>query len=138
MTAPAVGRRVHLGEYAAPLLCAIAVIVVIAVYVWRQPLILSPFGLTSLANVSTALVLAALGQTVVLLTGGLDLSIGAMISLVDCFAATFMGHGAASIAIVSIGALLIGIAAGAVNGLVVAFGRVEPLIATFCTLFIYT
>ncbi|MGH7101917.1 MAG: ABC transporter permease [Acetobacteraceae bacterium] len=138
MTASAVRFRVRLGEYAAPLLCAIAVIVVVAVYVWRQPLILSPFGLTSLANVSTALVLAALGQTVVLLTGGLDLSIGAMISLVDCFAATFMGHGIASIAVVSIAALLIGVAAGAVNGLVVAFGRVEPLIATFCTLFIYT
>lgn len=128
----------RIAEQAAPLLCAVGLVVLLAIYAWRQPLILSPFGITSLANASMALALAALGQTVVLLTGGLDLSVGATISLVDCVAATFMGHGVLSIVGVSIAALLIGVAAGAVNGIVVAYGRVEPLIATFCTLFIYT
>ncbi len=128
----------RLGEHAAPMLCAVGLAVLLGIYVWREPLILSPFGVTSLANAAMALALAALGQTVVLLTGGLDLSMGATIGLVDCVAATFMGHSALSVVGVAVGALLIGVLAGAANGVVVAYGRIEPLIATFCTLFIYS
>ena len=128
----------RLSENAAPLLCLAGLAVLLGIYVWREPLILSPFGIASLSNASIALALAALGQTVVLLTGGLDLSVGATISLVDCVAATFMGHGMLSVVGISVGAVLIGVLAGAVNGFVVAYGRIEPLIATFCTLFIYS
>lgn len=128
----------RVAENAAPLLCAVGLVVLLGVYVWHQPMILSPFGIASLANAATALALAALGQTMVLLTGGLDLSIGPIISLVDCVAATFMGHGPLSIFGVALGAVLVGVLAGAANGVVVAYGRIEPLIATFCSLFIYT
>lgn len=126
------------GTYMGPLYCAIGVIAVIVIYAAYQPAILSPFGLTSLANVSMALAFAAIGQTIVLMTGGLDLSIGAEISLVNCFAATVMGTGTTSIVLTVIAALLIGTAAGALNGIVVAYGRIVPLIATFCTAFIYS
>jgi ribose transport system permease protein len=127
----------HLGDNIGPVCCALGVIAVIGVYAWYQPAILSAFGLASLANASIALALAAVGQTVVLMTGALDLSIGSEISLVNCFAATFMGQGIGSIVLVVIASLLIGVAAGAVNGIIVAYGRVAPLIATFCTSFIY-
>ena len=86
----------QLSTYTGPLCCAIGVVAVIAVYAAYQPAILSPFGLTSLANVSMALAFAAIGQTIVLMAGGLDLSIGAEISLVNCFAATVMGTDSAS------------------------------------------
>ena len=129
--------RSRLGEQIGPLCCAVGVIAVIALYAGYQPAILSAFGIASLANASVALALAAIGQTVVLMTGALDLSIGSEISLVNCFAATFMGDGTTHIVLVVIASLLIGVAAGALNGLVVAYGRVAPLIATFCTSFIY-
>ena len=71
------------------------------------------------------------------MTGALDLSIGSEISLVNCFAASVMGQGAGSIILVVIASLLIGLMAGAINGFIVAYGRVAPLIATFCTSFIF-
>lgn len=123
----------HLG----PVSCAIGLAVVIALYAIRQPLILSPFGLASLSNVSVPLALAAIGQTIVLLGAGLDLSIGAQITLVDCFAATTMQGNAISIGTIVLFSLLIGLAMGAFNGIVVAYGRVEPLIGTFCTSFVF-
>jgi ribose/xylose/arabinose/galactoside ABC-type transport system permease subunit len=123
----------HLG----PISCAIGLVVVLTLYTIRQPLILSPFGLVSLANVSVPLALAAIGQTAVLLGGGLDLSIGAQITLINCFAATTMQDSPASVAVIVVASLLIGLAMGALNGLFVAYGRVEPLIGTFCTSFIF-
>lgn len=130
-------RRLALDKHVGPISCAIGLVVIIALYSTRQPLILSPFGLASLANVSVALALAAVGQTIVLLTAGLDLSIGAEITLINCFAATTMGSSAFGIAWVVVAALLIGLAMGAFNGFVVAYGRIEPLIATFCTSFVF-
>ncbi len=130
-------RRGGVEKHAGPLSCAVGLVVLIGLYAIRQPLILSPFGLASLANVSVALALAAVGQTLVLLTAGLDLSIGAEITLINCFAATTMGSSALSVASVVVASLVIGLALGAFNGLVVAYGRIEPLIGTFCTSFIF-
>ena len=128
----------RLAEYAGPLSCAIGLVVVVGLYALRQPLILSPFGLASLANVSVALALAAVGQSIVLLAAGLDLSIGGQITLINCVAATTMGNSGLSIATVVVVCLLIGLCTGSINGLLIAYGRVEPLIATFCTAFIFT
>jgi ribose transport system permease protein len=121
-----------------PLYCGIGLVIILALYFHAQPLALSPFGVTSLANASTALVLAAIGQTCVLLGGGLDLSIGAIISLVTCFAASVMGESGLSMVGVTIASLALGTVAGGLNGVLIAYGRLEPLICTFCTLFIYT
>lgn len=129
--------RFVLKDQAASISCAGALIVLIAVYAAREPQILSSFGLASLANVSVTLALAAIGQTIVLLSAGLDLSIGAEITLINCFAATTMGASAFSITRTVIAALLIGSATGAFNGFVIAYGRIAPLIATFCTSFIF-
>lgn len=131
------GRRFALEKHTGPVSCAIGLVILIGIYAVRQPLILSPFGLSSLANVSVALALAAVGQTVVLLTAGLDLSIGAEITLINCFAATTMGSSGFGITWVVGASLLIGLAMGAFNGMVVAYGRIEPLIGTFCTSFIF-
>ena len=119
------------------LFCALALVLILAVYFVEQPLALSSFGIASLGNASLALVLVAIGQTCVLLAGGLDLSIGAIVSLVNCFAATVMGDSLSSILLTVAASLLLGSLAGAINGVLVAYGRLEPLIATFATLFIY-
>jgi ribose transport system permease protein len=138
MTSPDSSRHRTVGEkHTGPVSCAIGLVIVIALYAVRQPLILSPFGIASLANVSVPLALAAVGQTIVLLGAGLDLSIGAEITLIDCFAATTMHDSAWSVAATVVLSLLIGLALGAFNGMVIAYGRVEPLIATFCTAFIF-
>ncbi len=92
------------------------------------------FSFTSAGGATLAL--AAMGQTVVILTGGFDLSAGAVISLVNVVLATSMGESAAS----QIGffgvALLIGASVGAVNGFFVAFMRLQAIVVTLSTMFI--
>ncbi len=119
------------------LFCAAALLAILVVYFIEQPLALSAFGLSSLGNASLALVLVAMGQTCVLLAGGLDLSIGAIVSLVDCFAASVMGDSVVGILVTVVASLALGTLAGAVNGVLIAYARLEPLISTFSTLFIY-
>ncbi len=135
MTRPGLGRILR--RQGSVLFCAIALLAILVVYFIEQPLALSAFGLSSLGNASLALVLVAMGQTCVLLAGGLDLSIGAIVSLVDCFAASVMGDGLAGILLTVVASLALGTAAGLINGVLVAYGRLEPLISTFSTLFIY-
>jgi ribose transport system permease protein len=88
-----------------------------------------------ITNAALPLALAAAGETLVILTNGIDLSIGSVITLANVTCAVVAGHGHASLGIVL--ALGIGAAAGLVNGLVVSFARIAPLIATLATSSIY-
>jgi ribose/xylose/arabinose/galactoside ABC-type transport system permease subunit len=121
----------------ATFLPAIGFALVILIYWIQQPLILSDFGIVSLANQSVALALAAMAQTLVVLTGGIDLSVGSLISLTTCFAATYMGTSLETAVPVIAATLLLGVLTGAVNGVLVVFGRLEPLIATLGTSFVF-
>ncbi len=72
----------------------------------------------------------AVGVTYVLLTGGVDLSLGSVVALTGVIAATFAQPGHYPV-VVPIGlGLLAGAACGAVNGAVVTWGKVAPFIAT--------
>jgi ribose transport system permease protein len=130
-------RRYHLAISFTTFLPAIGFALVLLIYWIQQPLILSDFGLVSLCNQSVALSLAAMAQTLVVLTGGIDLSVGSLISLTTCFAATYMG-GSPEVAVpILCATLLLGILTGALNGILVVFGGLEPLIATLGTSFVF-
>ncbi len=85
------------------------------------------------ANESLALVFVAMAQTVPVLTGGLDLSAGATMTLVNCLASTLLTGGGGAIALGIVACLLAGAACGLVNGCIVVFGRIQPIIATLAT-----
>lgn len=120
-------------------LIAIVGLVLLLVYYWyQQPLILSPFGFQTLANQGTTLALAALAQLIVVLTGGVDLSVGAIVGLSNAIAATYMGTGPVGVVAVVLLTLGAGAAAGLVNGLLVAYGRIQPIIVTLATLYVYS
>lgn len=98
---------------------------------------LSVFSVTSVFNNTMPLLLAATGQTLVVLTGGIDLSVGSVISLTNCLAAVSMRDSPASVLAWSGLILLIGAAAGAVNGVLVAVGRIQPILVTLASLSIW-
>jgi ribose transport system permease protein len=80
--------------------------------------------------------LLALVQTVVIILGGIDLSVGSVAGLASVASAMlFTTTGGAAISIV--GALLIGAVCGLVNACIVVFGRVTPMIATLAGLIAY-
>ncbi|TPN81162.1 ABC transporter permease [Mesorhizobium sp. CU2] len=103
--------------------------------------LVSPTGftqadLTYTASGGASLALAAIGQTLVVLVGGFDLSGGAIISFVNVVLATNLEPGTASSVSWVIAGLLIGTFFGAANGLVVAYLRVQPVVATLSTMFV--
>jgi ribose transport system permease protein len=78
--------------------------------------------------------IVALGMTVVILTGGIDLSVGSVIGFAGAAMATLMGdHGWSLVPTVLVG-LAIGIVIGAFNGLMVARFKIQPMIATLATM----
>jgi ribose transport system permease protein len=135
-------RFQHFTIQSAPLLLALIILAgMVALYVglfYRQLSRLpGSFEWTSVVNTSMPLVFAAVGQSIVVLTRGLDLSVGGMIDLTNSLAATHMHSSTGSMLGWSLLILLIGAAGGAINGVLVAYGRLQPILVTLATLSIY-
>jgi len=82
----------------------------------------------------TPLVLAALAQTFVILTGGIDLSIGSIISLTNVVSASlFCLNKLEYITMVLFIVPLLGLATGLINGFIITKGEFSPLIVTLAT-----
>ena len=79
------------------------------------------------------LLLVAAGQTVVVLLGGIDLSVGGMVSLVTALAATRFGAGGGSMVGWALALLALGAAGGLVNGILISRVRLQPFIVTLAT-----
>jgi ABC-type sugar transport system ATPase subunit/ribose/xylose/arabinose/galactoside ABC-type transport system permease subunit len=93
-------------------------------------------SITNQANVlgqSSVLALLALGQAFVILTGGIDLSVGATLTASSVVAATIMNGEDGNILIAVVAALAIGPAVGLANGLLVQRLTIEPFIVTLGT-----
>jgi ribose transport system permease protein len=86
----------------------------------------------------TPLILMTMGQAVVIISGGLDLSVGTALSLMTCVLTSVMKEG---VPITGLYALVVtfavGMAIGAVNGVGIGYLRIPPVIVTFATSFIW-
>jgi ribose transport system permease protein len=94
----------------------------------------------TLINSGMTLATASLGQTLVVLTGGIDLSVGPMVSLTNSIASEVTDNQApnTSMVIAAAAALAVGALGGLVNGALVAYGRLQPIIVTLATGSIWT
>lgn len=95
------------------------------------------FELSTTVNTALTYGLAAMGQTLVVLTGGIDLSVGGIIDITNAVAAHNMGTSGGSMIGVSLLVLAIGAACGLLNGVLVAYGRLQPIVVTLGTLAIF-
>ncbi len=106
-----------------------------------QPRSVSLVGITGLTKTYLALMLLAVAQTYVVYAGDIDLSVGAIVSLVNVVIVAFMaqmgGDGLTVLAAMAIG-LAVGLACGIVNGIVVAAFRLQAIVATFATSIFFT
>ncbi len=109
----------------------LALAVIIAATAYLCPGCLTVNQLLRVAKQATFLGLAAMGQTVVMLTGGIDLSIGQVLLMTQVLAADLMAGSNANILWVL--PLLLGLAGliGLINGAIIAYTDVPPLIMTF-------
>ncbi len=108
--------------------CIIASSLFLGVENLRNVFMIQPIGLG----------LASLGQAVVVISGGIDLSVGSVISLLSSLAAgLFRALPAVHPLLVALMLLVLGAAAGSVNGLLVVGLRVPPFMATFATMSLF-
>jgi ribose transport system permease protein len=80
--------------------------------------------------------LIALGMTFVILTGGIDLSVGSIFALTGAVLAQMLMTGVNPLLAITI-TLLLGIALGTVNGLLITKGKLQPFIATLGTVTLF-
>jgi ribose transport system permease protein len=95
------------------------------------------YGLGQIGNEAGAVALAAVGLTFIVLLGGFDLSLGAVISVVNVFIAKQAASGTGTELKVLVLALLLGAAIGLVNGLIVALLRIPSIVATLAMSFFW-
>jgi ribose transport system permease protein len=89
------------------------------------------------ANESFALIMVSMAQTVPVITGGLDLSVGPVMTMVNCLASNLVSGAPGAIVLGMLACLAAGMLAGFVNGCIVVYGRIQPIIATLATGAIY-
>ena len=134
----AAGQRVrfNFGKHRGLIAAALVFAAMLAVLVVISPKGLGYYDLASLATNGAPLALAAIGQTIIIIAGGFDLSAGAAISLVNALVATTPQETATG----QIGAVALGLAAGAavgaLNGFFVAFMRLQSIVVTLSTMFV--
>jgi ribose transport system permease protein len=118
----------------APVLVACLMLaVIVAIYGSYQTGVFTLDELNLDTSASMTLMLAATGQTIVLLRGGIDLSIGGMISLGTVIAATQFGETPESVTFWSLAIMAIGLGVGALNGLMISLLRLQPFLVTLAT-----
>lgn len=85
------------------------------------------------SNEVYALAMVGMAQTVPVLLGGLDLSVGAIMTLVNCVASHVLNGSPLSMLFGVFLCMATGAACGFLNGCVVVYGRIQPIIATLAT-----
>ena len=134
-TARAWLRRTARGDYASAGVLALA-IVALAVYTQaHNARFLSNFNLSSLTVLIAATAFISFGQECVILTGGIDLSVGPLAGLVVVIGSFFenSGHSAVVLAAGFLIMIAASAAVGVLNGSMVRFARFTPIVATLVT-----
>jgi ribose transport system permease protein len=106
------------------ILCALLAVV--------SPVFLTPVNLLNVALQAAVVAILAFGQTFVILTAGIDLSVGSVLALAGAVMAMQTGHNGVVLGILA--GLVVGTVLGLVNGLFVTRARVAPFIATLAML----
>jgi ribose transport system permease protein len=113
----------------------IAIVALVAIIGSQNPLF---FGVSNVRVIGTAIAvsgLLAVVQTVVIIMGALDISVGSVAGLASVTSAMIFTATGPLLGV--IGAVGIGLICGLLNGCIIVFGRVNPVIATLATLAAY-
>ena len=125
--------RAHRGAYAAVAMF----IAIFSLYItnhqsgWTVPV------LTTAANKAVLLAIVAMAQTLPVLTSGIDLSVGMVFVLANCLASHLVVGTPLQAAIGVLVVLAVGALCGFINGAIIVYGRLQPIITTLATGTVY-
>jgi len=125
--------RYLLAQNRGTLLAIAFFVVMFAIYTSNHPAGFTANVVQTAANKGVLLALVAMAQTFVVITAGIDLSVGAVMVLTNCLASWIVVGTATSATLGILGVLVTGLVCGAINGLIVIYGRLQPIVATIAT-----
>jgi ribose transport system permease protein len=127
----------RLREHRGTLLAFAAFVAMFAIYASNHPAGLNANVATTAANKGVLLAIVAMAQTLVVLTSGIDLSVGMVMVLANCLASGIAVGSPMMTALGVVGVLMVGCVCGAINGLIVIYGRLQPIVTTIATGSVY-
>ncbi|CAN5637052.1 ABC transporter permease [soil metagenome] len=112
------------------------IVIFVALFIFTK--VLRPaYGLDALAIASLPVAFAAAGQAIVVISGGIDLSIGSVMAVTNVIAASLLAtYPELSVPVVIV-VMLIGLLIGAINGVLVVISRVPDIVVTLAMLFVW-
>lgn len=116
-----------------PLLALVVLVIFVTI---MNPSFMSPTNLLNLLRQVSTNALIAFGMTFVIITGGIDLSVGSTLALSSALMAGLIASGLNPVLAMGVG-LLLGAFLGACNGVMITKGKMAPFIATLATMTIY-
>jgi ribose transport system permease protein len=113
------------------------IVVVGAIVAIINPRFLLPINIANTANLVGMFGLSALGQAIVVLTGGIELSVGSMIALIGVLFVDFIANQNIPWPLAVLLMLVLAVVVGLVHGLLITKLKLQPFIVTLCGLLIY-
>ena len=115
----------------------VAFVIVIIVMSIASPTFLTASNLTNLISQGAVLAVVTIGQTFVIITGGIDLSVAPLISLSTVLTASMIAQYNLPWGVAALIAVIACIACGLINGILITFVKIPPIIATLSTSMAY-
>jgi ribose transport system permease protein len=132
-----IASRHLLAEHKGTFIAFLTAIAFFTLYVTNHPVGLTGAVATTAANKGVLLALVAMAQTLPVLTAGLDLSVGMVFVLANCLASTLVVGSPLETAAGVAAVLVTGLICGLVNGVIIVYGRLQPIITTLATGAVY-
>lgn len=121
------------------LLLVITVVVFVVMYagamIFLKKGFLKPQTFFNILNSNAALIIASCGMSIVMITGGIDISVGGVVALVSMSCAVYLDYMGGDVFTSMLIALGIGLAFGAVQGYLVAYLDIQPFIVSLAGMF---
>jgi hypothetical protein len=127
------GPRFWLTRNSGAIFAFVLFVAMFVIYIVKNGVGLRMGLVMAVANKGVLLALVAIAQTLPVLTGGLDLSVGMTFVLTNCLASALLNGPPWMIALGVIAVMLTGVICGAINGALIVYGRLQPIIATLAT-----
>jgi ribose transport system permease protein len=112
-------------------------VVMFIIYTSNHPAGFTANVVQTASNKGVLLAFIAMAQTLVVITAGIDLSVGMIFLLTNCLASWIVVGTPMETALGVAAVLLVGILCGALNGAIVIYGRLQPIVATIATGAVY-
>nr|WP_243754341.1 ABC transporter permease [Labedaea rhizosphaerae] len=111
------------------ILFGVLVVLCVIGYVTGPDTFLSESNISTMLRLAAAIGVVSVGMTFVIISGGIDLSVGSMVALASVWMTTLATQSYGPFVMV-VCALAVGLGAGLINGLLIAYGKLVPFIAT--------